>query len=420
MVSTQQMIAGLDRQVQLATNEVAALEKLQRGISQDVARIDDELAQAWVQLTEVLVPALDAAVLDRASALLRLPAIRGNVVEESLRQTVANNRQRLVKAGNDPSYVNREAVANEAAIRINEVEEAMKPLAESTRELEYEKYFEELLQYRYGTPEYGVRFWQALYYTHWKHADLVVEKHGARMKAQDFKDIAAKYVEEKAALRSLEAVKQSQKEKLKAAQAAEALVHELHSSIEQAVPRALASVRGRVREHLMPLDDATMAELLEGVPDADLAYRRVIGMKKKKEYLTALVQQQLKQPLSDLNAMRNKLMHDRAKLSRPKNWSRSWSQHDYDRRFGTDRSEKWRKRRDRIHDTRTHIVEYHHYDRWSPASDLLWWDLMTDGRIDGNFIDEVRDRPQPYVHHSHQPVATFDADDHRDNFADVS
>ena len=208
MVSTQQMLSGIDSQIENVTAEAAALERLQRGISQDVARIDDELAQGWSHLAEVLVPTLDVAVLDRASALLRLPAIRGNVIEEGVRQTVASTRQRLAKAGNDPVYVNREAVANEAAIRIAEVEEAMKPLADSTSALEQERYYEELLQYRYGTPEYGVKFWQSLYYTHWKHADIVFEKHAVRMRAADFKEIAAKYVEEKTALRSLEAVKQ--------------------------------------------------------------------------------------------------------------------------------------------------------------------------------------------------------------------
>lgn len=418
MVTTQAMISGIDKQIDVVTQETAALEKLQRGIQQDVARIDDELAQGWAQLAETLIPVLDTGVLDRAAALLRLPTIRSAVVEEQLRKTVADARNRYAKAIADPLYVNREAIANEVAIRTAEVDDASKPLEDSTRALESEPYFEELLQYRYGTEEYNVRFYQMLYYTHWKHADLIVEKHGARMKADDFKTIAVKYVDEKAALRSLLSVKQSQKDKLAAAVAAERLVKELEDAIQNAAPRALASVRGRVREHLVPLDDNDVGALFVAVPDVDLAFRRVVGLKKKHEYLTALVQEQVRGPLADLGNMRHKLFADRTKLSRPKNWNRQWSQQDYDRRFNNDRAGKWRKRRERIQDTRTHIVEYHHYDRWSPGSDLLWWDLMTDGRIDGNFIDEVRERPRPYVHHS-QPVATFDDRD-RNDFADVS
>ena len=420
MVTTQKMIAALDRQMTLANSEVSALERLQRGIAQDLARIDGELDAAWQRLTETVLPSLDPAVLDRAAALLRLAPLQSATVEQQLRGIIASAQQRYARVVNDPSYVNRETIINEASIRTAEVEEALRPLVESTSSLEQEPYFSELLQYRYGTDEYAVRFWQLSYYTHWKHAELIIEKHGQRMKSTDFAGIAARYVDEKNAQRSLESVRQSQRDKLRAVDAAVAAVNDADDAAKNAVPRMLASLRGRVREHLAPLDVKDVAALVVGAGDIDLAWRRVVGLKKKQEYLTALSREQLRGPLNDINALRSKLQRDRAKLARPKNLHRQWSQHDYDRRFGVDRSGKWSKRRDRIEDARTHIVRYEAYDRWDPYSDILWWDLMTDGRIDGNFIDEVRERPTQYVFQSQQHAAAIDVDDRNDSFADVS
>ena len=80
------------------------------------------------------------------------------------------------------------------------------------------------------------------------------------------------------------------------------------------------------------------------------------------------------------------------KLIRPKNIGRHWQDADYQRRFGKDRTVSWSKRRSRIRDARTRVVEFHDYSRWDPMRDFLWWDVMTDGQLDGNFIDEVRAR----------------------------
>ena len=63
-------------------------------------------------------------------------------------------------------------------------------------------------------------------------------------------------------------------------------------------------------------------------------------------------------------------------------------------------------------EARTHIVEFHHYERWNPAADVLWWDVMSDGRLDGNFIPEVRARGP--VHQAFVPdVSTTDWRDDR-------
>jgi len=417
-ITNARMVQALERSIDAVTKETRALEQLQRGISGDVSRIESEFADAWNQLGETLLPQLDKPTLDQAARLLRLPAIGGDAVGKTLAETVQQNRSRLAAILADPSHQNREAKANEIAIRMAEVDEAIAAVKAGCRVLENARLFEELLGYRYGTPEYQVRFWQSLYYTHWKCADLIVEEFGKRYNATDFAAIAARYVDDKMAWNELIKTRNELVAQQKALDDQAKLVAELEDQITNAVPRTLASLRGRVVEHLAPLNENEVGPLLMAHPAADLAYRRVVGLKKKQEYLRALAEQQVKAPLADLSAMQAKLYADRTKMLRPKNRTRTWTEEEYRRRFQNDRAEKWQKRRERVNESRTHIVEYHHYDRWTPGSDILWWDLMSDGRLDGNFIDEVRTRPH------HQSFAStndsVDVDHSRDSFADVS
>ena len=412
--STADMIRGLREQIKAVNTESGELARLQRGIEGDVAKIDVELEQAWTQLAETLIPAWEPAVFNRASVLLRLPPIAAAPVERRLEEHLLKARTTLQQLSNDPLVADRENQRNEAQIRLAELDEAIAPLQGSTTALEAEPYFEELLAYRYGTESYGVKFFQLLYYTHWKNADLIVEKYGPRLKAADFGALAVKYIEEKTALTSLFDAKKVQTDKLADIEAHSRRLAEIEQSILQAVPRALALVRARVREHLQPLPNADVAALLASVPDVDLAWRRVVGLMKKKEYLTDLVREQVKASLADLGRMRSKLDRETNKLSRPKNAHRPWTAVDWNRRFGNDRAAKWQKRRERVQHTRHEIVTFHDYGRWNPTSDLLWWDVMSDGRLDGNFIHEVRSRPHQHVHQQQRDV------DDRDAFADVS
>lgn len=411
--TTAQMIQGIEGQVAAARVEATELERLQRGIEADVAKIDAEIDKAWTQLAETLIPAWDPAVFNRASTLLRLAPIAAAPIERRLQEHLVKAQETLQKLSSNLLVSDRENQVNVAQIRLAEIDEAVQPLQTSTTTLEDEPYFEELLAYRYGTEAYAVKFFQLLYYAHWKHADLVVEKHGKRLKVDSFADLAAKYVDEKTALKELLDGRHALNQRLALVQERARQVEEVQASITQAQPRTLALVRARVREHLAPLPDADVAALLGSLPDVDLAWRRIAGLKKKKEYLAALAAEQVKAPLAELQAFRTKLVADANKLQRPKNASRVWGAADWERRFGNDRVPKWQKRRERIQYTRQHIVEFHHYDRWNPVGDLLWWDVMSDGQLDGNFISEVRARPHHHVHHHHDDVGGS-------TFADVS
>ena len=389
-----QQLEGRLKQISLETEQ---LHRVQRAIGADVARQDKEIEDAWDHLAEVTVPTLDVAVLDAVAARLRLPTVTAQQVIARRQATLVQASNRRVNLLADRRIQDAEAIENEVQIRVAELDEALQPLHNSTSLLEAAPLFHELLAHRYGTDEYTMRFWQLGYYTHWKHGDLVVEAHGPRLGLDNFKAIAARYVEEKTALEQLKHSRSALLDRRNEVKRAQGELAEVEASIADIDTVTLRSVRTRVKDHLRPLAEDALLSVFVNDEAGLLACKRIIGVGKKKNYLSALQEVQVKGILEEMRATTGKLARTRTKLGRSKNAYRQWPEAEVERMLGQDRRDRWSKRRERLSDTRTRIVEFHHYDRWSPGSNILWWDVMSDGRLDGDFIPEVRARG-PYTH----------------------
>ena len=409
---TYQVLHRIEARLKQASLELDHLHRMQRAIGADVARQDKDIDDAWDHLAEVTVTSLDAALLDAVAAGLRLPTVTAQQVIARRQATLVQATTRRLGLLADPRIQNAEAIENEVQIRVAELDEAMAPLQHSISLLEAAPHFLELLAHRYGTDEYTMRFWQLGYYTHWKVGDVIVETHGPRLGLQHFKAIVARYVEEKAALQQLQHSRSALLERRQEVKRVQAELAEVEASIADVDTVTLRSVRTRVKDHLRPLAHDTLLAVFANDDAGLLACKRIIGIGTKKTYLSALQEVQLKGVVDEVRATMSTLARTRTKLSRAKNASRQWPEVEVERMVGPDRRERWGKRRERMGEARTHIVEFHHYERWNPAADVLWWDVMSDGRLDGNFIPEVRARGP--VHQAFVPdVSTTDWRDNR-------
>lgn len=400
-----------ERRNAIAT-EVMQLERFQRHAEHDAARLSGALEDAWVTLAATVVPILDGTGLDQVAQALHLRAIGAAQVRARLQTTHQQLADRLRRAEQNPLYVEREGALNAAAIQKAELTSAYAPLLESTGALEAEPLFVELVDQRYDTPDYAVKFWQVSYYRHWKHGDLIVEKHGARYGVETFGALAVKYLAEREARDTLHAQLRGVREQTRAIGHAINDVDTLRQQLQDVPATVLTDTRRRVREHLKDLPEAEVFKLLQHSPASTLAYKRVIGLQKQMDYLRELARE-TRAPIQALRTQSNKLHRKAAKMMRTKNYSRTFSRHEVDRTVGVDKSASWAKRRQRLHETRTRVVEFHHYDRYDPMRDLLWWDYMSDGRLDGRFFDEVSARPhRPSVPRSAPDPSGHDIDDH--------
>lgn len=361
----------------------------------DLRAIDGEAQAAWQHLGEVLVPALDRAVLDRAAAACQLPSVSAAAVDLSLHAESDRLHRQLAEIDATPDYAEREGLNVECDLRIAEYDEMLKPWHDDAASIHREPAWQRLRDAHYGTPEYAAKWFQLTYYRDWKQADELVERHGAKFNATTWEALRGKALAAEAAMATLGI----EREEFVTRRRRIADLVRSHRDIEQSLQtlpaRTLAGVRGRLRSHLEPLGLERLTQFLAADPAVALALQRLAGLAAKRRYLVEAAEQYLLGPRQQISAAITRNNRDLHKLSRPKNASRTFPAAAMEKRF-RDRSSAVGKRRQRWDDTRTHVVEFNNYDRGSLAQDFLWWDLMTDGRLDGDFIPEVHDHYERY------------------------
>lgn len=398
-VSAQQMIAAAHSQNRWLADELRRLTELEQEHDVEEQKLSSSLEDAWQRFTQAALPKLAKEITDPLAALLRLPDVSSQALGERRQAVLQRAHDTLAAIHANPHFVDREEHLNGLDIRLADLDKYAAPLDESTRDLESEPLFWELIQDGYGAPEYKRAWWQLSYYRQWKHADLIVEAHGARLGVSDFSGIRQKYLQEKQALEAFDAERQ---ELLRAKTAIVDMVADesrWQNIIRDIDTNLLDAARARVKAHLegLPVDD--IFPLLASRPDLILAVKRVEGVKAKTRYMREMFEEYVLRARENLIRMKNKNQRDIVKLARPKHSQKRFGVDDYQRRF-KDRTQSYAKRYTRYQDARGRIVGFDDYDRWR-VNDVLWWDLMTDGCMDGNFIHEVNHHHSLRAMHSH-------------------
>lgn len=389
LYSADEIIRAAHRQNSALEQEIEAISALAEQHRRDLLGLRHELEAAWEHLASTLVPSLDRAALDAAAARLALPTIAAARVEAERAEERRQIEAELAQIDADPLYVQREGLLNEQSIRVPELEDLIAPLAEARRACEAQPLWDELHASGYDTPEYAVKWYMLHYYTLWKHGDLALAALQSRFPAaQRFADLRAKYDELCAAEQELAGEREALLRRGKRVAELTDRRALLQRRLEGAPQRALALARGRVQAHLSQLDAADAGPLLADSRAASFAYKRVLGLAAKQRYLEALGKQLVQQPRAQLEVALAKNQREIAKKQRPKQYHAQHSVADFGKRFGV-RQDAWDKRRDRYARARGQLLDFSDYSRAEFARDFLWWDLMTDGRLDGDFIDEV-------------------------------
>lgn len=387
--SAGEVVAACAAQAEALQAEARAYDDELRAHRVDLHTLDGEAEAAWQHLCEVLVPELAPEALARVAGACELPSLMPAAVHAAQAREAAALAKRIAEIDATPEYVQREGLLNEVEIRVAECDESLAPLRAVFDPILGAPGWARLRRERYGTPEYARRWFQLSYYRDWKEGDELVELHGPRLGVRDFPGLLAKVSEAESAAWAL----QDERLALTRRRAAvEQLVRERDeaaTALAQLPARTLASARGRLRGHLDPLSPERVAELFPGDPAVTLALQRISGLAAKRRYLVAAAEQHLRLPRAALTEAIARNERDRLKLSRPKHAGRQFPAAAMERRF-RDRGAARAKRTQRYADTRRQVVEFHDYDRGGLAREFLWWDLMTDGRVDGDYIPEVQ------------------------------
>jgi hypothetical protein len=139
---------------------------------------------------------------------------------------------------------------------------------------------------------------------------------------------------------------------------------------------------------------------LAAADDTLRVYARIEGIEHQTRYLEE-VSGRMRNDLSQLLDRSGRLQEEKHKYesNRYRYRNKRFTGEQFGKRFG--RTDRYTKIHDRYSRMSERVYVFHDYDRGAGWDDFLWWDLMTDGRFDGNFIPEVAEWHDHHPHHSY-------------------
>ena len=151
--------------------------------------------------------------------------------------------------------------------------------------------------------------------------------------------------------------------------------------------RALEHTRRRMVEHLLSADASQVTQHLRTHAKSALLllFLRASGVTAKIAYLDQMLQVKLTEMRQDADVQLQKL--NAAEARTRKRWA-PMLRDKFDK-LAQDRRPRHEQRWQRLQRTYSAVSSYDRYDRGRYYEQFLWWDLMTRGRYDGSYIDEV-------------------------------
>jgi hypothetical protein len=367
------------------------------------ATVAEQANHALAELVGVLLPDLSATTLATAAQQTGYTPLVTADVATSMQREAADLDRRLQSIEANELFSHREHLRDprggKLIVELAELDSARASL-EPLVTLASHPRLPHLLEVGYGTSSYDVPFWRLSYYTDWEAGDAVLE---ALPQFKTFGDFRAEYERATGALASL-AERRAQIERDLRQGAALDLSHASALQAKQTiVPRALERLRSALGRHIVDSGQEVLAPLFSSFPALDVLGKRVFGLAAKLRYFDALRTSELSAMQRDLDLLHDRAERDLLKFSRPKNAQYPISQEKFDQRFKPFQP-RFTKRWERYQHTADTIYVFDRYDRGSWVSDFLWWDVMTDGRLDGDFVPEVM------AHHQRYPDYHYESD----------
>lgn len=355
------------------------------------------LSEAWAQLGRLALPEPGEAQLSGLADRLRLPGLKTIAQEMATRR--AQIEALLERIEQNPLYQEREVRRVRLQAQLDEEEPLFEYAQRELQRLDALEGMRELISDRWGTPEYEhrgwLRFFDPEFLKDWRNADQIVEA----LKVSDFREAAARFqerLEQATEMRnSVERLRRELSEIDELERQREALLAE-----REALP---ATMQWRAGQMLGQTLQTRGKESLQAFPAPEETLRvfaEVDGIEHQVRYLEEMsgrMRADLGQLLERSGRLREEVR--RYESNRHKYRNKRFTPESFGKRFGkTSRYGKLHHRYSRASDT---VYHFHEYDRGANWSDFLWWDVMTDGRMDGNFIGEVsewRDRHPGYAY----------------------
>ncbi len=380
--------------------------------AQEVEALKAEHEKAILELADYAMPKLDDEVLKQVKDLYGFGQFVSNNPLQRMPAEQAKAQADFDKLNQDPRVVSSDLYIHPTtggiSLKLQEAQEQLKIVDQVVSQYSAEPRLLELFSSGYKTPNYKSRWWNATYYSDWKWGDIYEEKFGKTIDVMSTE--YSSFLTDKGTLE--ESVRDLTKEKNQI----EALVKE-YNQLKEALADfplyILKQCRQKLAAHLRHADKEHLFNLAKGDPARESLVKRVHGIEKQNAYLQELGKLHFAEQERYIDSVVGRVNEKINKYNRPKKSMMSIPQTDVDKML-PNLDDKLRARENRFEKQSVTIVNFNQYDYFDYQRDMLWWDVITDGRIDGNFIPEVRD------FHHHHPTYVYERHDSSSHFHDSS
>lgn len=395
------------------------------------AEVEAQAEAARQELLKAILPGLYPEAMDRALALCGYAPLRDKAaIFKALEDDKVRLQTRLAEIAADERFTRREELThpNTGTLtrRVAELVDYMAGFQKVVASCQHPR-FEHLLSVGYGTPNYAVPFWRLSYYNDWKAGDEILERFTDK---QDFGQIVAAYTEAEGVLQVFKTELAELRGQVAECEALAKEHMELSARFEDAAARHLEDLRGRIASFIRDMGIAAIGDRLSADPEVELLAKRWDGLCRKAEYLEGLTQA-YREDLARAGQEMSKMDRTITKWSRPKALYLPVTD-DLLKKVKTERGIHYRQRLQKRQKQHALIFGFNDYHHGRLASDFLWWDLFTDGRIDGDFLPDVQRFRREHPNYRYQrlrseaeaeaaaAVAALDREDAAAHSADIS
>ncbi len=393
----------------LANQRIAELQQALNQLKTDYSKHDQrtgELQQtreaALTELATVNLPALVPQAIAEVETRTGYGKFRQiDPIEYKQRERVRLSKL-IADIQADPKFINRqqllEPTAGELTLKAQKAKQELDLIQSAIGRYEAEPDFVSLYERGYDTDDYKESIFSFRFYGDWRRGDAIVEKFGV----ENFAVLRAAY---EPLRRSRELYSKDYQD----AQAAIEDVRRLIAQFNEAKQRldnlahvVLEECQTALREHLAYVDREQLFEWSKGDRIREALVKKIHGLEKQIEYTKTMTSRQMQEESRVLNEAIIKIKRKITKFGRPKNAYVTLNDAEV-YAWLADPRQKLSARRERFWRQYDRVAYYDRYDYYDYTRDMLWWDLMTDGRVDGNFIPEV------YEYHQQNPNYHWDS-----------
>lgn len=408
--SIREFIHEANQQISFFEAQKNNLAELSADHAKKIADLTLRFKEVLNQITKTLLPEFSQSALAALSDLIANRTLLS--LYESKEHEKAALTATITSLEKNKIYQQRDAFLNPQSGIITQQESELLPIYEKASSIvkvcETTVRFAELLRRGYGTSSYPhtgfFRFFNSEFLQDWKYADIICEK----LQVSSFTEALSLYREAKDRYETIgETLEDLTRQKNEISSLIESY-EEANEQLRSLDQRYDERIRMSVEIFLTSNSKQKIAEVFRNNSILMEQYVCLDGLRHQSTYIEQVrekVESEIRQFDEKIHNLSIEKQRYESDMYRFRN--KRWNSEQFSRKFNRN-EDVYDRRLQKYRRTGDTIYSFNDYGRPSFIEEFLWWDIMTDGRLDGNFIPDVHDyyTSHPSYHYERNSYST--------------